>query len=177
MNTIGPTLETERLILRPPQRDDMDAWVEFHADPVVMEHLGGVQGPELTWRAVCAMTGSWTINGFSMFSIIEKSSGQWIGRLGPWKPEGWPGTEIGWGLSRAAWGKGYATEISTGLLRFAFEEASLPEVVATHDKANVASRNVLLKSGFVDRGEKRLYGGVGPYLGTTRAEWLRFSAT
>lgn len=38
--------------------------------------------------------GAWTIRGFSMFSVIEKDSGQWIGRLGPWQPEGWPGTEV-----------------------------------------------------------------------------------
>ncbi|MGO4333335.1 GNAT family N-acetyltransferase [Labrys sp. KB_33_2] len=36
--------------------------------------------------------------------------GQWVGRVGPWQPEGWPGTEIGWALYRSHWGKGYATE-------------------------------------------------------------------
>ena len=33
-----------------------------------------------------------------MFSVIEKDSGRWIGRIGPWQPEGWPGTEVGWSL-------------------------------------------------------------------------------
>ena len=107
---IGPTIETERLILRPPRAEDFDSWCAFHADEDVMRHLGGVQGPELTWRSMCAMTGAWTIEGFSMFSVIEKATGEWVGRLGPWRPYGWPGTEVGWGLVRAAWGKGYASE-------------------------------------------------------------------
>ena len=79
---IGPTIETDRLILRPPRAEDFDSWVAFHADEEVMTHLGGVQGPELTWRSMCAMTGAWTIAGCSMFSVIEKASGQWVGRLG-----------------------------------------------------------------------------------------------
>ena len=72
---IGPTIETERLILRPPRAEDFDSWCAFHADEEVMRHLGGVQGPELTWRSMCAMTGAWTIEGFSMFSVIEKARG------------------------------------------------------------------------------------------------------
>ena len=41
---IGPTIETDRLILRPPRAEDFDSWVAFHADEAVMAHLGGVQG-------------------------------------------------------------------------------------------------------------------------------------
>ncbi|HAW53835.1 MAG TPA: N-acetyltransferase, partial [Hyphomonas sp.] len=43
---IGPTIETERLLLRPPRAEDIPAWNAFHADEDVMRHLGGVQGPE-----------------------------------------------------------------------------------------------------------------------------------
>ena len=44
------------------------------------------------------MAGSWALNGFGMFSVIEKASGLWLGRIGPWRPDGWPGNEVGWGL-------------------------------------------------------------------------------
>ena len=43
---IGPTIETERLLLRPPRAEDIPAWNAFHADEDVMRHLGGVQGLE-----------------------------------------------------------------------------------------------------------------------------------
>ncbi|WP_010184248.1 GNAT family N-acetyltransferase [Sphingomonas sp. PAMC 26605] len=46
--------------------------------------------------------------GFSMFSVIERKTGAWVGRIGPWQPEGWPGTEVGWGVAAAFAGKRYA---------------------------------------------------------------------
>lgn len=136
---IGPEIETDRLILRPPRAEDFDPWVAFHADADVMKHLGGVQGPELTWRSICTMTGAWTIRGFSMFSVIEKASGNWVGRLGPWQPEGWPGTEVGWGLARDAWGKGYATEGASAAIDYAVDILGWDEVIHTIDPANTAS--------------------------------------
>jgi len=135
----GPVLETERLILRPPHSEDFDPWVQFHADADVMQFLGGVQGPELTWRSVCAMTGAWTIEGFSMFSIIEKETGSWIGRLGPWRPHGWPGTEVGWGLARSAWGKGYAVEGATAAMDYAVDQLGWTEIIHTILPENAAS--------------------------------------
>jgi len=100
-----PIVETERLILRVPTADDFEPWLAFSADEEAMRHLGGTQSRAVAWRGVCTMTGAWTIRGFSMFSVIEKATGRWVGRLGPWEPEGWPGTEVGWGLSREVWGR------------------------------------------------------------------------
>ena len=88
------------------------------------------------------MAGAWAMQGFAMFSIIEKSSGRWIGRLGPWVPEGWPGTEVGWGLLRDAWGKGYATEGATAAIDWAFAHLGWSEVIHTIGPENVASQAV-----------------------------------
>lgn len=142
-----PTLETERLILRPPIREDFEAWAEFAADEEAARYLGGVADRAVAWRHICVMTGAWTINGFSMFSVIEKASGRWVGRLGPWCPEGWPGTEVGWGLSRAAWGKGYATEGATAAIDWAFETLGWTEVIHCIDKENVNSQAVARRLG------------------------------
>ena len=144
---IGPTIETERLILRPPRTEDFDSWCAFHADEEVMRHLGGVQGPELTWRSMCAMTGAWTIEGFSMFSVIEKATGEWVGRLGPWRPYGWPGTEVGWGLVRSAWGKGYASEGAAAAMDYAVDILGWDEVIHTIDPANTGSIRVAERMG------------------------------
>lgn len=128
---IGPTLETERLILRPPSLDDFEPWCAMHADEEVMRFLGGAQGPELTWRSLCTMAGAWTIEGFSMFSVIERDTGQWIGRLGPWRPHAWPGNEVGWGLVRSAWGKGYAGEGATAAMDYAADVLGWDEIIHT----------------------------------------------
>lgn len=145
--SIGPTLETERLILRPPAPEDFEAWVAFAADPEVAQFIGGVQNRAMAWRSVCQVTGAWLINGFSMFSVIEKATGRWVGRLGPWKPEGWPGTEVGWGLAREAWGRGYAVEGATAAIDWAFDTLGWSEVIHAIDPVNTRSQNVARRLG------------------------------
>src|SRR5437879_590371 len=105
---LAPILETDRLILRAPAAEDFEAWAAFAADEETMRHLSGVQPRSVAWRGICQVTGAWAIRGFSMFSVIEKATGRWVGRLGPWQPEGWPGTEVGWGRARGCGGQGYA---------------------------------------------------------------------
>ncbi len=144
---IGPTLETDRLILRPPSAEDFEPWVAFGADADVARYLGGLQTPAMVWRSLCAVTGSWTINGFSMFSVIDKESGRWIGRLGPWMPVGWPGPEVGWGLARDAWGKGYAAEGAAAAIDWAFEVLGWDEVIHAIDPANERSLSVARRLG------------------------------
>ena len=102
---LGPTLETDRLILRPPIDEDLDGWEAFGAEPETMRFMGGVQSRAALWRAHAMMAGSWALHGFGMLAVVEKSTGRWVGRLGPWRPESWPGTEVGWGLLRSAGGK------------------------------------------------------------------------
>ena len=117
---IGTTLETERLILRPPVEADLDGWAALHADEDSARFIGGPLERAAAWRAMAAMTGSWWLRGLGMFSVVEKATGRWIGRLGPWQPEGWPGTEVGWGLRREAWGRGFATEGAAAAIDWAF---------------------------------------------------------
>jgi RimJ/RimL family protein N-acetyltransferase len=143
----APVLETDRLILRVPAAEDFEAWAAFSADEQAMRHIGGAQVRSVAWRGICTMTGAWSIRGFSMFSVIEKASGRWIGRLGPWQPEGWPGTEVGWGLARDVWGRGYATEGAAAAMDFAFDVLGWSEVIHTIAPENTASQAVARRLG------------------------------
>jgi RimJ/RimL family protein N-acetyltransferase len=107
------------------------------------------------WRVLATMAGSWVLQGFGMFSVIEKSSGQWIGRLGPWHPEGWPGSEVGWGLVVQAWGRGFAGEGSAAAMDWAFEALGWTNVIHVIDPANEPSKAVArrLGSAFLRIGE------------------------
>ena len=142
-----PTLETDRLILRAPAPEDFPDYVRFCADEETMRFIGGVMSPAVAWRSWCVLAGSWTIRGFSMLSVIEKSTGRWVGRMGPWQPEGWPGTEVAWGLSREARGQGYATEGAAACVDYAFETLGWDEVIHTIEAANTASQNVARRVG------------------------------
>jgi RimJ/RimL family protein N-acetyltransferase len=102
------------------------------------------------------MAGSWALNGFAMFSMIEKESGRWVGRTGPWQPEGWPGTEVGWGLLRSAWGHGYAMEAAVASIDWAFEELGWTDVIHCIDPANTPSQKLAERLGSRNRGPGKL---------------------
>ena len=156
MYRMGPTLETERLILRPTQAEDLDGWAELMGDPETARFIGGVQPRSACWRGMMTMAGAWACNGFAMFSVVEKASGRWIGRIGPWQPEGWPGTEVGWGLLKSASGKGYAYEAAVASIDWAFDNLGWSEVIHTIDLDNIPSIKLAERLGSAHRGPTRL---------------------
>ncbi len=171
----GPTLETARLILRPTGAQDLDGWAELMADAEAAQYIGGQQTREAAWRGMASMAGSWAINGFGMFSLIARDTGLWVGRIGPWRPEGWPGTEVGWGLLRSAWGKGYAVEAAQAAIDWAFDHLGWDEVIHCIHPDNAPSQQVATRLGSRNRGPAPL---PPPYQdtpnevwGQTRAEW------
>ena len=175
MRAPGPTLETERLILRPTAAEDFEPWAAYMADAEASRFIGGPQEAPVAWRGMASVAGAWTLQGFSMFSVVEKRTGQWIGRLGPWVPAGWPGTEVGWGLTPAAQGKGYAVEGSTAAIDWAFGTLGWTEVIHCIDPANRPSQRVAERLGSSNRGPGRY---PAPYAhmpvdiwGQTREQW------
>ncbi len=143
----GPVLQTERLILRPTATEDFEPWAAFMADETASRYIGGVQPRSVAWRGFCSMAGALAMFGFAMFSVVEKGSGRWVGRLGPWRPDGWPGPEVGWGLVREAWGKGYATEGATAAIDWAFDHLGWTEVIHCIDPENAPSQAVARRLG------------------------------
>ena len=140
-------IETPRLILRVPRAEDLDPLAEMMTDAETAKFIGGVTPRSVTWRALMTMIGAWHAQGFAMFSVFEKSTGRWVGRLGPWLPEGWPGPEVGWTIVRDCWGRGYATEGSTAATDWAFDHLGWTRVIHSIDPGNIASQTVARKLG------------------------------
>jgi RimJ/RimL family protein N-acetyltransferase len=170
----GPTLETARLTLRPIAAEDFDAYVAYMADPST-KYIGGPLVRTASWRGFATIAGSWVVRGYSMFSVIERSSGQWVGRVGPWMPEGWPGTEVGWGLIPEVTGKGYATEAATACIDWAFDHLGWTDVIHCIDPDNVGSQRVAQRLGSINRGPGKLPVPLDAYpvdvWGQTREDW------
>ena len=147
-------LETPRLVLRLPRQEDFEAWAAFLADEEATRHIGGLQPRPLAWRGLAAMLGAWYLKGYAMFSVIEKATGQWIGRVGPWQPEGWPGPEVGWSIVRDRWGQGYAPEAAAASIDWAFDTLGWSEVIHTIAPGNGSSKAVAAKLGsrYLDMG-------------------------
>lgn len=139
------------------------------------QFIGGVMPRSVAWRGLMTMIGGWQAEGFSMFSVIEKATGRWVGRLGPWMPEGWPGPEIGYAIVKDCWGRGYALEGSIAAADWAFTELGWDEMIHSIAPANIASQAVARKLGSVNRGPGQL---PAPFQdsrvdiwGQTREEW------
>ncbi len=169
-------IETERLILRPPNAGDFDGWAAFQADEETMTYLGGVKSRAESWRDLCGMIGAWHVRGYAMFSLILKDSDQWIGRIGPWYPEGWPGTEVGWGVAPEYAGKGYALEAAVASMNYAVDELGWSDICHTIDPENRASIKLAERVGSSNRGPTKL---PKPYQdarvddwGQSRDQWL-----
>ena len=144
------SLETDRLLLRPVDpKLDFEAWADCFADKDTMKGLGG--GPGMSraqaWRHMATVIGHMHIRGYSFLSVIEKASGDWVGRVGPWNPEGWPEPEIGWTITRKHWRKGYASEASQVCMDYAFNVLAWPRIVHTIAMDNMASIKTAEKLG------------------------------
>ena len=172
---LGPTLETPRLILRPPAAADFPPYAELMADEDSARYLGGVQLRSVAWRSFATIAGAWALYGFSMFSIIEKETGRWVGRVGPWQPEGWPGPEVGWAILPGAQRRGYAKEAAACAIDWAFHELGWLEVLHCIDPANLPSiaTAVSLGSGVRSRGvvAPAPLSAVWDIYGQTRESW------
>jgi RimJ/RimL family protein N-acetyltransferase len=169
-------IETGRLLLRPPVLADLVPWAAMMQDAEAAKFIGGVQPRATCWRSLMTMIGAWQAMGFAMFSVFEKRTGEWIGRLGPWQPDGWPGTEVGWGLRRESWGQGFALEGAIATIDWAFAHLGWSEVVHTIAPENTPSIRLAQRLGSLNRGPVQL---PAPHAelrvdlwAQTRAQWL-----
>ena len=155
-----PHLSTDRLLLRPFQDQDLDAYAAICSDPEVMRYLG--DGKPLSradaWRQMAMILGHWQLRGYSMWAVEERQSNVLIGRIGFWRPEGWPGFELGWTLGRNWWGMGYATEGARTALDFAFTRLGREHVISLIHPENRASIRVAERLGERIEGETELFG-------------------
>lgn len=175
MNT---TLETERLILRPMLPSDAEDYVAMMGDPDVARYLtpdGKPQDRASAWRAFAMVLGHQHIRGFNFFSVIEKKTGEFVGRVGPWMPEGWPSLEVGWGIARPHWGKGYAPEAAVAAMRWTFVRfPDLDRLISLIDPQNANSQAVARKVGEANTGETfRLWELTLDIWAVSREKWMR----
>ena len=140
--------QTARLVLRRYQDSDREKLIKLFTDEEVMKHVddgvASTERAETIWSLVLK-------NDFEkreVWAVFSLNSGDYFG---PAKinrraqhPKDW---ELGFIVRKEAWARGYATEIASFLVRFAFERLKLNEVFATVDDDHFASINVLKKVG------------------------------
>jgi RimJ/RimL family protein N-acetyltransferase len=144
------TLETERLVLRQFLETDLDGYRRMVNDPDVMRIQGDTETMTAfqCWRSLAMYQGHWQFRGYGPFAVIDKASGAFVGRIGPWFPEGWPGLELLWMVDRAYWGRGIAPEAAAAARDWVFSQLGTEiELISLIFADNTASRRVAEKLG------------------------------
>jgi RimJ/RimL family protein N-acetyltransferase len=137
--------ETPRLLLRLPEAGDLDVFLEIHGDPEVMRHItviGQPGGRAAAWRTLALLIGHWHMLGYGEWAVVEKATGQVIGRVGLRNPEGWPAIEVGWLIRQSHWGQGFATEAAKAAIQFAFEVVGADHLISMIRPENARSIRV-----------------------------------
>jgi len=148
------TLTTARLRLRPFTQKDLDDYAAMCADAEVMRHIGsgGAVARDTAWRQMALFNGHWSLLGYGMWALQERSSGRLVGRAGYLNPEGWPGNELGWLLAREFWGRGYAFEAASAALAWGRAEMGFGGVISLIRPDNPRSIALATRLGAVDGG-------------------------
>jgi len=156
-----PLLETPRLLLRPLDEGDLDAYATILADPEVVRFVGHEPATrEDAWRIMALGLGHERLRGWTNNAVVEKATGRLLGRCGLWQPEGWPGLEVGWLLGRFAWGRGFATEAATAWRDWAFDVLGAGELVSVIHPDNAPSVRVAERIGHRYLRDVELHGQV-----------------
>lgn len=168
-----PTLETERLTLRPFGEADVEPMFHMLQDPAVVHYVGDRHVPtrQETWRMVAGWLGHWALRGYGQWSIEERESGQLVGRAGIINPADWPGPEVGYLLGKAWWGRGYATEAARAAMDWGFREIGFDDLLSLIDPANQPSIAVATRLGESLRGETEIMGHHVLVYGVSRIAW------
>jgi len=121
----------------------------INADPRVMEYFPRINTREETSGLIDRATNSFNENGFGLWAVELKHSGEMIGFIGLARPgfeaHFTPCVEVGWRLASAHWGSGYAPEGAEACLEDAFSRLDLAEIVSMTAKINLKSRRVMEK--------------------------------
>jgi RimJ/RimL family protein N-acetyltransferase len=144
-----PTLEAERVRLRPLRGSDLEDYAALYADAEVVRHLGsgGTWDRGRAWRHMAFAVGHWQLKGMGTWVAEEKATGAFVGMIGFWEPASWPGLELSWHLAPRHWGQGFATEGARAALAHAFLDWQRDHVMSLISPANLRSIRVAERIG------------------------------
>ncbi|WP_432664926.1 GNAT family N-acetyltransferase [Wukongibacter baidiensis] len=141
--------ETERLILRTLEPDDLDSVMNFWGDNEVMKYCGGsLEDKEIIAKAINNYMNSQRERGFSAYAVILKKTDEVIGACGYNYTKNDSEIELIYHFAKKHWGKGYATEAGRACIEYARKNLHIDKIIASVDPNHNSSRRILEKLGF-----------------------------
>jgi len=146
-----PTLETDRLLLRPFTYEDAeDVFTCWESDPDVAKYMFWTSHNDIdkTKEWISFEIGQIEKDDWYRFALVLKETNVLIGTGLIYFEEEVDSWEIGYNLGKKYWGKGYTTEAMKQIISFAQEELGITEIVGRYAKENPESGKVMEKLGF-----------------------------
>ena len=151
MPTPAPRIETDRLVLRWFDADDLDAFYLLGSEPRVIRFVGNVpfaSRDAARETLVAAPLNDYATYGFGRFACVLKETGQVVGACGPKFLSDFQEVELGYRFLPEHWGTGLATEAARAAVTYAREVLLLKRLIALIHPENIASARVVDKLGF-----------------------------
>ena len=153
-----PTIETERLRLRPLGAGDIDRLCELAGDEAVYRTTINIPHPYRrldaeAWIGIAA--GMWEDGSGAQFAIALRETDELIGGIGLTIERRHDRAELGFWVGVPHWGRGFTTEAGRAVLAFGFRELGLERIWAGHLAGNEASGRVQQKLGMTREGVLR----------------------
>lgn len=153
-------LETERLILRPFEKRDVEVYQTLVGDAEVMRFIPPREpvGADIASRWVEYWAEHFKRHGFGVWILFDRDDGEFVGHGGLQRLQSGE-VEVLYAIVRARWGEGLATEVAAASLRHGFETLALDSIIGLADEENTASCRVLEKCGMEFTGMATDYSG------------------
>ncbi|GAC1374552.1 MAG: GNAT family N-acetyltransferase [Acidimicrobiales bacterium] len=147
----GPTLRTDRLVLRRWTAADREPFAALNADPVVMEYFPAPLSTPQSDAFIDRIEDDFDRVGYGLWAVEVPGLTAFAGYVGladaTFDAPFTPAIEIGWRLGRPWWGRGIATEAARAALQFAFTDLRRSEVVSFTAATNLRSQAVMVRLG------------------------------
>lgn len=156
--TFFPVIKTQRLILRPLSNDDSESLLKIFSDPEVMKYWNTPPWTKIedALAFINSSQESMQSEESLVLGVHLKQTGELLGKclLFNYARES-RRAEIGFGLSRSCWGKGFIGEAGEALIQYGFNTLGLRRIEAEIDPENLSSAKALEKLGFKKEGHLR----------------------
>lgn len=148
-----PIIETQRLILREFDEDDLPTFLVLLNDPEINRWTGDTGEPITTLEQAkeelyARPIADYRKYGYGRWACVEKATNQVIGFSGLKYLDDLKIVDLGYRLLPSHWGNGYATESGKAVVDYGFQHLKMDRIFALVFLVNVASVRVLEKIGF-----------------------------
>lgn len=142
-------LETERCLVRETTVEDVKDFYRIYSNPSIVEYMEPLYEDPEEERSYARdyIDQVYAFYNFGMWTVVEKASGEVIGRAGIYYREGCELPELGFVIAAERQGKGLATEVCSAILQYGYEELNFDKILAFVQPGNAASHRVCEKLG------------------------------